>query len=325
MVRNKVFTLLLLSLFITANGTQKEMPNTQTKDQKKPHVTKFIILAAGFGTRFLPYTKAVPKEMLPIIDKPAIEYIVQEGLDAGITNFLMVTSKSKNTLENYFDYNKELERVLKEKNKFHLLENINNILSKSQFTYIRQHEQLGTGHAALMAKHCIGNEYFAMAFPDDIITTEYNILEKLIETSKKLGGSVLLGQEVPEEKVSSYGVVTIKKQISENVYEISDLVEKPKLEDAPSNIALVGRSVLSHKVFDSIEAIWPENTGELYLTDAIKHMLKNGERVFVYKIANEKRHDIGNPLGWLKAIIDLSLKSPQYGPEVKKYIQEKMC
>ena len=323
MTKNNAFTLLLLSTFIITNISQAKTPDSQSKTSSKPHVTKFIILAAGFGTRFLPYTKAVPKEMLPIIDKPAIEYIVQEGIDAGITNFLMVTSKSKNTLENYFDYNRELERVLQEKNKFHLLKNINNILSKSQFTYIRQHEPLGTGHAALMAKHCIDNEYFAMAFPDDIITTEYNILEKLIEISKELGGSVLLAQKLPKEKVISYGVVTIKKQISENIYEISDLVEKPALKDAPSNIGLIGRYVLSHKVFDSIEAIWPENTGELQLTDAIKHMLQNGERVFVYTIGDE-RHDIGNPLGWLKAIIDIALKDPNYGPKTREYIKEKI-
>jgi len=314
MIKNKIFALFLALTCTTP--TFIKVANTP----EKPHVTKYVILAAGLGTRFLPFTKSVPKEVLPIIDKPIMHYVVKEGVDAGINNFLMITSKSKYALESYFDYNRELERILKNKNKLFVFDEINDILSQSQFTYIRQPKPLGTGHAVLMAKHCIKNEYFAVAYPDDILLTKYNALEKLIAISEKENGSVLLVQEVPQEKVSSYGVVTIKKQISQNVFEISSLVEKPKIEEAPSNLAIIGRLVLSHKIFDSIEAIWPENTGELQLTDAINHMLNNGERVFVYKIPAEKRHDTGNPLGWLKANIDIALQDPNLGPQVRKYI-----
>ena len=320
MEKNNIFTLVLASfVFATSVIAIQASDGKAKKSQEKAHVTKYVVLAAGLGTRFLPFTKAVPKEMLPIIDKPAIQYIVEEGVDAGITNFLMVTSKSKHALECYFDFNRELERILKEKNKFYLLESVNKIAEQARFTYVRQTEPLGTGHAVLMARHCIGQEYFAIAFPDDLLFADYNVLEKMISISKQEKGSVILVQEVPQERVSSYGVVSIKNQISDNIFEISALVEKPKLEEAPSNLAIVGRYVLSHKVFDSIEAIWPENTGELQLTDAINHMLNNGERVFVYKI-DSGRHDTGNPLGWLKAVIDVALKSPTYGEKVKEYI-----
>jgi len=289
------------------------------KATEQSHVTKSVILAAGLGTRFLPLTKSIPKEMLPILNKPAMQYIVEEGLGAGITNFLMITSSSKYAIANYFDFDRGLEAYLNERNKRETISSVDNILEKSHFTYIRQPKPLGTGHAVLMAKHCIENEYFAVILPDDLFFGDKNVLKEMIAISQKEHASVVAVQEVPMEKVSSYGVVAVKKQLSSNVFEISELVEKPKQEEAPSNMAIVGRYILSHKILDSIENIEPGNNGELQLTDAIMHMMQHGERVLVYKI-DVDRYDTGNPLGWIKTIIGVSLKDPFYGPKVKDFI-----
>jgi len=319
MLRKNVLGLSLLLIFspIKANNIQQEM----SKKNEQNHVTKSVILAAGLGTRFLPLTKSIPKEMLPILNKPAMQYIVEEGLGAGITNFLMITSSSKYAIANYFDFDRGLEAYLSEKNKREMISSVDNILGKSHFTYIRQPKPLGTGHAVLMAKHCIDKEYFAIILPDDLFFGDTNLLESMIAVSKKENASVIAVQEVPMEKVSSYGVVKVKKQISSNVFEISQLVEKPKQEDAPSNMAIVGRYVLSHKIFDSIEKIKPGRTGELQLTDAIMHMMQQGERILVYKL-DGNRYDTGNPLGWIKAVIGISLKDPYYGPKVRKFIAD---
>ena len=294
------------------------LPLVKASDIKN-HVTKSVILAAGLGTRFLPLTKSIPKEMLPILNKPAMQYIVEEGLNAGIQNFLMITSKSKYAIANYFDFDKGLETYLNDKNKSEMISCIDNILYQSHFTYIRQPKPLGTGHAVSMAKHCIGKEYFAVVLPDDLFSKEENVLKKMITISAKENASIIAVQEVPIKKVSSYGIVKIKKQITPNIFEISQLVEKPAIEHAPSNMAIIGRYILSHKIFDSIEKVEPGRNGELQLTDAIMHMMQQGERVLVYKI-NCNRYDTGNPLGWIKAIIGFSLQDPYYGPEIKKII-----
>ena len=297
--------------------TKQEKP----KESNKNHVTKSVILAGGLGTRFLPLTKSIPKEMLPILNKPTMQYIVEESLGAGITNFLMVTSSSKYAIENYFDFDNGLESFLTQKNKKKAIESIDAILERSHFTYLRQPKPLGVGHAVLMAKHCIGKEYFAVILPDDLFFGKKNLLEKMIEISQKEDASVIAVQEVPIEKVSSYGIVKIKKQLSSDIFEISELIEKPAIEDAPSNMAIVGRYILSHKIFNSIESIEPGRGGELQLTDAIMHMIQKKERVLVYKI-NGDRYDTGNPLGWVKAVIGVSLKDPLYGPQVKEFIKE---
>ncbi|MFC1842440.1 UTP--glucose-1-phosphate uridylyltransferase [Candidatus Dependentiae bacterium] len=251
---------LCLSLFLIFSLAK---PDNNKPKNAKNHVTKSVILAAGLGTRFLPFTKSIPKEMLPIIDKPAMHYIAKEGLDAGVTNFLMLTNNSKYAIESYFDFDKGLDAYLKEKNKIDMVSSIDNIIRAARFTYIRQLEPLGTGHAVSMAKHCIGKEYFAVILPDDLFFGGENVLEAMIAISKKEHASVIAVQEVPMEKVSSYGIVAVKKQLSSNVFEISQLVEKPATEDAPSNMAIIGRYILSHKIFDSIENIEPGKGGEL--------------------------------------------------------------
>ena len=284
-------------------------------------VIKVIIPAAGLGTRFLPFTKSVPKEMIPLLNKPAIQYIVEEGLKSGIKNFILITGKSKHAIANHFDLNQELELMLEEKNKKALISGIQKIIKNSHFTYIRQSEPLGLGHAILMAKHSIGKEYFGVMLPDDIIVAKQPGLDQLIKIARQEKASVIAVQEVPISCISAYGVIAIKKQITPKLFQVSHLVEKPQQKDAPSNLAIIGRYVLSNKLFDSLEELNPYTMDELQLTDAISHMAQNGEKVFAYKVQGT-RYDIGNPLGWVKAIIGTALQDPTYGPHVKKFLSE---
>lgn len=285
-------------------------------------VMKAIIPAAGLGTRFLPITKAIPKEMLPLLNKPAIQYIVQEGLKSGIKNFMVITGKAKHSIEDHFDSNPELERVLEEKDKNSLISGIKKIIRLARFTYIRQSEPLGLGHAVLMAKHVISHkEYFGVVLPDDIIISRQPGLDQLISIARQERASVVAVQEVPVNCVSSYGVISIKKQITPKLFQVSHLVEKPNQKDAPSNLAIIGRYVLSQKIFQSLEDIGTYAVGELQLTDAISHMAQNGEKVFAYKIQGT-RYDIGTPLGWIKATIGTALQDPVYGPHIKKFLAE---
>jgi len=284
-------------------------------------VIKVIIPAAGLGTRFLPYTKSVPKEMLPILNKPAMQHIVEECLKSGVFNFLMITNKSKFALENHFDQNQELELLLQDTDKERLISSIKKIIRTSNFTYIRQSEALGLGHAISMAKHSIGKEYFGVVLPDDIIVAKEPGLAQLIQIARQEKASVIAVQEVPNNCVSSYGIVSIKKQITPKLFQVSHLVEKPSQKDAPSNLAIIGRYVLSHKIFASLEDISTYSVGELQLTDAISHMAQNGEKVFAYKIQGT-RYDLGTPLGWIKAIIGTALQNPHYAPHIKEFLSE---
>lgn len=283
-------------------------------------VTKAIIPAAGLGTRFLPFTKAIPKEMLPLINTPAIQYIVEEGLASNIKHFYMVTGRGKQAIADYFDLNPGLELLLTERNKLNYLTELEKIIKESQFTYIRQSEPLGLGHAVWTARHSIGKEYFGIFLPDDIIISKTAALAQLIRIARQEKASVIAVQEVPNEVVSSYGIVGIKKQITPNLFQVSHLVEKPSNKDAPSNLAIIGRYVLSHKIFSALEDMNMYATDELQLTDGISHMMKNNEKVFAYKVQG-MRYDIGNPVGWLKAIIGIALQDPQYAPIIKEYLK----
>jgi len=284
-------------------------------------VVKAVIPAAGLGTRFLPYTKSIPKEMVPLLNKPAIQHIVEECLKSDVNNFFMVTSKSKYALENYFDQNMELELALKEKDKESIISGLRKIIRTSRFTYVRQSEPLGLGHAVLMAKHSIAKEYFSVLLPDEIIVSKQPAIEQLISIARQERASVIAVKEVPQECVSSYGVIAIKKQITPKLFQVSHLVEKPSQKDAPSNLAIIGRYVLSNKVFDSLESISTYAVGELQLTDAISHMAQHGEKVFAYKVQGD-RYDIGNPLGWLKAVIGTALQNPRYAPHIQEFLAE---
>ena len=284
-------------------------------------ITKTIIPAAGLGTRFLPYTKAVPKEMLPLLNKPALQYIIEEGLASEIKQFFIITSRGKHAIEDYFDADSGLEKYLDERNKPELLASINKIIRQAFFTYIRQAEPLGLGHAVWMARHSIGKEYFGVCLPDDIIAGKQPGLAQLIRIARQEKASVIAVQEVPQDCVSSYGVIAVKQQITPNLFQVSNLVEKPKQKDAPSNLAVIGRYVLSHKVFQALDEVSSSATGEIQLTDAISQMMKMNEKVFAYKVQGT-RYDIGNPVGWLKASIGLALQDPHYAPHIKQYIDE---
>lgn len=284
-------------------------------------ITKAIIPAAGLGTRFLPYTKAIPKEMLPLLNKPAIQYIIEECLASEVKDFYFITSRSKQAIANHFDSDPGLEHLLQEQGKSDLLTSITRIIRSANFTYIRQSEPLGLGHAIWLARHSIGKEYFGVLLPDDIMVGKLAGLTQLIRIARQEKASVIAVQEVPHDLVSNYGIVSVKKQITPNLFQVGHLVEKPDPKDAPSNLAIIGRYVLSHKIFQALDEISGYATNELQLTDGISQMMKHNEKVFAYKIQGT-RYDIGNPIGWLKAAIGLALQHSEYAPHIKKYIDE---
>jgi UTP--glucose-1-phosphate uridylyltransferase len=270
------------------------------------NITKAIIPAAGLGTRFLPYTKAIPKEMLPLLNKPAIQLIIEEGLASHIKEFNIILNDDKQAIKNHFSPQPTLEQKLKEVGKESLLNDVNAIINSAHFNYIPQPIPHGLGHAVLMAKAAIGNEYCGIFLPDEIMIGQTPALAQLITIAQKYNASVIGVQQVPHEKVSSYGIIDIKKELESDIFEVAHLVEKPTLSQAPSNYAIIGRYVLSPRIFHSLETIAPGAGGEIQLTDGITHMMNNGERVIAYVI-NTTRYDIGTPAGWLNANIAIEL------------------
>jgi len=279
-------------------------------------ITKAVIPAAGLGTRFLPYTKAVPKEMLPILAKPSIQLIIEEGLESGITQFTIIANDDKPELHNHFLHLPKLETLLESRGKSALLDDINAIIDTAHFTFVPQPEPLGLGHAVLQAKEVVGNEYFGIFLPDEIMIGHIAALAQLVAVAEKYNASVIGVQEVPHEKVSSYGIIAIKQELEDGVFEIEQLVEKPAIDQAPSNYALAGRYVLSPAIFASLENTKPGSGNEIQLTDGIADMMHNGERVIAY-VMKTNRYDVGNPLGWIQANIEVALQHPHYGPTVK--------
>jgi len=280
-------------------------------------ITKAVIPAAGLGTRFLPYTKAIPKEMLPILEKPSIQLIVEEGLDSGITEFNIIANDDKPELQNHFSHLQKLETLLESRGKGTLLQSINEIIDAAQFNFIPQPEPLGLGHAVLQAKDAIGEEYFGIFLPDEIMVGEVAALAQLIAIAEKYEASVIGVQEVPREKVSSYGIIAVKEQLEDGVFDIDHLVEKPAVDQAPSTYALAGRYVLSPRIFASLERTKPGAGNEIQLTDGIVDMMRNGERVIAY-VMNTNRYDVGVPTGWIQANIELAFKHPTLGPVVRE-------
>lgn len=226
-------------------------------------ISKVIIPAAGLGTRFLPFTKAIPKEMLPLGAHPALHFIAEEALAASLNKFFIVTGKGKESICDYFDHSATLEQLLREQKKENLTSTINNIIRAASFSYIRQPEPLGLGHAVWMARHSIGKEYSAIMLPDDIIFSKQAAIGQLIRIARQEKTSVIAVQEVPTDEISSYGVISIKKQITPNLFQVGGLIEKPQAKDAPSNLAVVGRYVLSHKIFAALDQISTYATTEL--------------------------------------------------------------
>ncbi|MEM7819778.1 MAG: UTP--glucose-1-phosphate uridylyltransferase GalU [Candidatus Aenigmatarchaeota archaeon] len=278
---------------------------------------KAVIPAAGLGTRFLPATKAQPKEMLPIVDKPAIQYVVEEAVSSGIDDIIIITGRGKRSIEDHFDKSPELENMLKNSNIKKKLDEIKELLENVDIHYIRQQEPLGLGHAIYCAKKHINNEPFAVLLGDDILESEIPVTKQLIELNKKYNSSVIAVEEVPKNKISFYGIIKYEK-IEDSVFLISDLIEKPKIEEAPSNFGIIGRYVLMPEIFDCIEKTKPGINNEIQLTDALK-LLKNLQKIYAYKF-NGKRFDIGNKEDYIKTVIYFSLKHSEIRNEIINYV-----
>lgn len=263
-------------------------------------ITKAIIPAAGHGTRFLPFTKAVPKEMVPLLNKPAIQYIVQEIVDSGIKECVMVIAPHKKAIINHFGKAPELEQFLKEKKKEYLLDDLNKLIASLSFEYIIQKEANGLGHAISLAQESIGNEYFAVLLPDDIMVSQQPGIGQLIKIAQQENASVIAVQEVGQDHISSYGVIGYNRQLSDDLFEIKTVVEKPTADKAPSNLAIIGRYVLSSHLFKVMHEVKPSANGEIQLTDGIAQLIQKGHKVLAYRIKGT-RFDVGNPTGWLAA------------------------
>lgn len=285
-------------------------------------ITKAVIPAAGLGTRVLPATKAQPKEMLTIVDRPSLQYIVEELVESGITDIVIVTGRNKNSIEDHFDYSFEVEKTLEEKGKLELLDKINHISSMANIFYVRQNKPLGLGHAILKAKPFIGDEPFVIALGDDIMYNEEKpVTKQLIENYEKHGNSVIGVQEVADEDVSKYGIVKPIKNLDEDTVLMSDFIEKPKLEDAPSKMACLGRYLLTSEIFKHLEKQGAGVGGEIQLTDSILAMIKDENNVSAYKFKG-KRYDIGSKLGLLKANIEFGMRNVETAEGLKEYLRE---
>ncbi len=281
-------------------------------------VTKAILPAGGFGTRFLPATKASPKEMLPIVDKPMIQYAVEEAQACGIEEFIIITGKNKRAIEDHFDSAFKLEESLKKSGKKRLLDEINR-LNTLNFAYIRQREALGLGHAIHCARPFVKDEPFAVILSDDIIDPDTPLLKDMINLYREFESPILALQKVPVSDVDKYGIVDGVRERN-NIYRINNLVEKPSPAHAPSDMAIIGRYILTPDIFDMLEEIGPGKGGEIQLTDALHGLLK--KRAIYGYLFSGKRYDAGDKVGYLKATIDLALKNEQVSEQLKKYIIE---
>jgi UTP--glucose-1-phosphate uridylyltransferase len=285
-------------------------------------VRKAVFPAAGLGTRFLPATKAQPKEMLPLVDKPIIQYGVEEAIASGCDQIIMVTGRGKSAIEDHFDVSYELETMLKERGKTDLLEIVQKISGMAQLSYVRQKEALGLGHAVLMAKELVCREPFAVILADDIIDSEVPCLKQMIEIYNETGCSVLATQVVEGPAISAYGVLDAKPVAGRHdgrLFEVRDLVEKPKFEDAPSNLAIIGRYILTPTIFETLANLTPGSGGELQLTDGLRALLKT-EKIYGFTFEG-KRHDAGDKLGFLKATVEFALKREDLGKDFREYLK----
>jgi UTP--glucose-1-phosphate uridylyltransferase len=285
-------------------------------------IRKAVFPAAGLGTRFLPATKAQPKEMLPLVDKPLIQYGVEEAIDSGAQDIIIVTGRGKSAIEDHFDVSFELEHLLETRNKKDLLATVRAV-SEIDISYVRQKEALGLGHAVLRARDIIGGEPFAVILSDDVIDAEVPCLRQLLDVYEFYGAPVVALLEVPREQTSLYGVVDAEPVShaggDNRLYRIRNMVEKPKMEDAPSNLAIIGRYVLTPEVFGSLDAIEPGSGGEIQLTDGLKHLLRS-RPIYGYRFKGT-RYDAGDKLGFLKATVEFALKRDDLGEQFRCYLK----
>ena len=282
------------------------------------HVRKAVVLAAGYGTRLLPATKAQPKESLPLVDKPIIQYTIEEAVAAGLRQVIIVTAASKRAVEDHFDRSLELEMTLREKGDLSRLAEIQRISDLADFVYVRQKEQKGVGHAVLQARDIVGNEPFLLMFPDDVLIADVPVAQQMVEVFEERGGSVIAVEEVPADDVESYGIVG-GEEAGERVWRVNTLVEKPKPEEAPSRLGIVGRYVLTPEIFEMLERTPPGKGREVQLTDGIA-MLMERQPVFAYEFQG-RRYDTGRPLGLLTAAIEIGLRRADIGPGLREFLR----
>jgi UTP--glucose-1-phosphate uridylyltransferase len=283
-------------------------------------VRKAVFPAAGLGTRFLPATKAQPKEMLPLVDKPIIQYVVEEAVASGLTNIIIVTGRGKNAIEDHFDVSYELEKLLEERGKTELLEQVRTISNLISVSYVRQGETLGLGHAVLMAKDLVGDEPFAVMLGDDIIDSAVPCMKQMVDVFEAHGGPVIAVQEVPRPEISAYGVIDgVPEGSSGRVFRIRDMVEKPRAEEAPSELAIIGRYLLTPDIFPILESTPRDKAGEIQLTNGLR-TLKDRRPIYGYRF-DGTRHDAGNKLGFLKATVEFALKRPDLGEAFRDYLR----
>ena len=281
-------------------------------------VRKAVFPAAGLGTRFLPATKASPKEMLPLVDKPLIQYVVEEAVASGIESIIIVTGRGKVPMEDHFDITYELEKLLEERGKGELLKEMRAISEMARFSFVRQGEALGLGHAILQARDCVGNEPFAVMLSDDIVDAETPGLKQLLDVYEKYDAPVVGTMQVAGEAISRFGALDVD-EIEDGIYKVKDMVEKPAFAEAPSDLAIIGRYVLTPDIFDEIGKTRPGAIGEIQITDAMRSLLK--KRPFYAVRFKGTRHDAGDKLGFLIATVEFALKRPDLAGEFREYLK----
>ena len=282
-------------------------------------ITKAVFPAAGLGTRFLPATKASPKEMLPLVDKPLIQYVVEEAVSSGIEQVVLVTGRGKRAIEDHFDVAFELEEELKAKGKHKILSEVQRIADLVTFCYIRQKKALGLGHAVLTTKRVVGNEPFAVLLGDDIIDAETPVLKQMMQVHQRYPATILAIQKVPRSQTGQYGIIDAKR-IENGVYLVKHLVERPAPSEAPSNLAIIGRYILTPEIFPALEHTKPGKGGEIQLTDGLK-LLMDKQPISAYEFQGN-RYDAGDKLGFLKATVEMGLKNKEFGSEFRNYLQK---
>jgi UTP--glucose-1-phosphate uridylyltransferase len=280
-----------------------------------------VFPAAGLGTRFLPATKAQPKEMLPLVDKPIIQYGVEEAVASGISNIILVTGRGKNAIEDHFDVSVELESFLEARGKQQQLDEVRKISNMINFAYVRQGEPLGLGHAVLVAKDIVGDEPFAVILGDDVIDAQPPAIKQMMDVFAKVGGPVLAVERVPRESISSYGVIApdLSVNLGDGIFQVKDLIEKPPPSEAPSDLAIIGRYILTPDIFPALTATKSDRTGEIQLTNGLRELLKT-RPIFACEIKGV-RHDTGNKLGYLKAMVYFALRRPDLAAPFSAYLK----
>jgi UTP--glucose-1-phosphate uridylyltransferase len=281
-------------------------------------VRKAVFPAAGLGTRFLPATKAQPKEMLPLVDKPIIQYGVEEAVASGVDNIILVTGRGKNAIEDHFDVSVELETFLEARGKREQLEEVRKISNLINFAYVRQGEPLGLGHAVLVTRELVGDNPFAVILGDDVIDADPPAIRQLIDTFERVDGPVLAVERVPRDEISSYGVIAPAEDLGNGIYRIEDLVEKPPAAEAPSDLAIIGRYILTPDIFPALERTKSDRTGEIQLTNGLRDLVRS--RPIYAREVKGVRHDTGNKLGFLKAVVYFALQRPDLSSKFAAYL-----